>query len=265
LTILSNGAIQSVTTGSGKGGKVSVSIAGPLSIEGTSANTNLTGITVQSTSSGDAGSITVSAVRLVLNDRAAISTTAVKSTASGGDITLKVSDLLYLVGSRITTSVAGETGDGGNITIDPQLVVLNHSSIIANAVEGHGGDIRINAGAFIGSADSVVQASSQKGISGTVVITGPRVDVNGALVVLSSELRGRAAVLREACAAYGDRPISSLVKAGRGGLPQDPEATLPALYIADRDFNLNPQAGVDKAEASNAPLQTTVWLTMRCG
>ena len=103
------------------------------------------------------------------------------------------------------------------------------------------------------------------GISGAVLITGPRVDVNGALVVLSSELRGRAAVLREACAAYGDRPISSLVEAGRGGLPQDPEATLPALYIADRDYNPNPQADIGKSEASNAPLQTTVRLTMHCG
>ena len=122
-------------------------------------------------------------------------------------------------------------------------MVLNHSSIIAQAAEGRGGNIRINAGAFIQSADSSVYASSEKGISGTVVITGPRVDVNGALVVLSSELRGRAAVLREACAAYGDRPVSSLVEAGRGGLPQDPEATLPALYIADRDLKPQPAAG----------------------
>lgn len=68
-----------------------------------------------------------------------------------------------------------------------------------------------------------------------MVINGPRGDVNGALVVLSSEFRGRAAVLTEACAARSDRPMSSLVEAGRGGLPQDPEATLPALYIAGRD------------------------------
>ena len=144
-------------------------------------------------------------------------------------------------------------------------MILDHSSIVAQAKEGHGGEITINAGIYIPSADSIVDASSQLGISGTVLITGPRVDVNGALAVLSSELRGRVAVLREACAAYGDRPTSSLVEAGRGGLPQDPEATLPALYIADRDFNPNPQAGIGKAETSSAPLQTTMRLTMRCG
>jgi hypothetical protein len=77
-------------------------------------------------------------------------------------------------------------------------------------------------------------------------------------------LRSAAAVVREACAAQGGRPQSSLVEAGRGGLPRDPEATLPALYIAGRDVNPNRQAGTDTTEASS-PLQTTVRLTMRCG
>ena len=218
-------------------------------------------ITARSTGSGDAGSITVSAVRLLMNNGAAISTEAETSTASGGNITLHVRDLLYLVSSEITTSVKGETGNGGNIAIDSQLVILNHSRIIAEAIEGHGGNITITAGEYIPSSDSTVSATSQLGISGTIEINGPRVDVNGALVVLSSELRGRVAVLREACAAG---PISSLVEAGRGGLPQDPEATLPALYLAGRDVNPNPTPGADAIESDRAALQTTVHLTMHC-
>jgi filamentous hemagglutinin family protein len=257
LTVEGGAQIASTTSGPGKGGDVNVIVASDIVLPDRGPQ-----ITAQSTSSGDAGSITVSAARLLMSNGAAISTAA--ETANGGNITLNVHDLVYLLGSEISTSVKGETGNGGNITIDPQLVVLDHSSIIARAVEGHGGNITINVGAFIPSADSIVDASSQTGISGTVSITG-LFNLSGALVVLSSELRGRAAVLREACAAYGGRPISSLVEAGRGGLPQDPEATLPALYIADRDFNPNPQAGIDKAEASIAPLQTTVRLTMHCG
>jgi hypothetical protein len=97
-----------------------------------------------------------------------------------------------------------------------------------------------------------------------VLIDGPQVDVNSALVVLSSELRGRTEVLREVCAARGGLPISSLVEAGRGGLPQDPEATLPALYIAGRDLNLDPRASADSAELISAPIHTTARLTMRC-
>src|SRR5262249_30029758 len=160
---------------------------------------------------------------------------------------------------EITTSVKGQTGNGGNIVIDPQFVVLNHSSIIAQAIEGHGGNITINAGVFIPSADSIVSATSQLGISGTVEITGPQVDVNSALVVLSSECRGRTEVLRESCASRGGGPVSSLTDVGRGGLPQDPEATLPALYIAGRDVNptspTSPAAGT--TEVSRV-IQTTV-------
>src|SRR5262252_6204446 len=104
----------------------------------------------------------------------------------------------------------------------------------------------------IPSSDSSVEATSELGISGTIVINGPRVDVNGALVVLSTQLRGRTEVLREVCAARADRPLSSLVEAGRGGLPQDPEATLPALYIAGRDLKLNPQTTAGSTGPSTA-------------
>jgi hypothetical protein len=118
--------------------------------------------------------------------------------------------------------------------------------------------ITIDADELIASSDSIFSATGQ------IVFIGPRIDVNGALVVLSTELRSAAQVLREACAAQGNRPQSGLVEAGRGGLPQDPEATLPALYIADRDVNPNPQSLEEATETSGA-LQTTVRLTMRCG
>jgi filamentous hemagglutinin family protein len=257
LTVGGGAQIASSTAGPGKGGDVNVIVASDIVLPDPGPQ-----FTAQSTGSGDAGSVTVSAVRLLMNNGAAISTEA--KTANGGNITLKIDDLLYLVSSKITTSVKGETGNGGNITIDPQFVVLNHSSIIAEAVEGHGGNITINAGQFIPSIDSIVSASSQLGISGTVVISGPRVDVNGALVVLSTELRSAAEVLRHSCAAQAAQPQSSLVEGGRGGLPQDPDTTLPALYIAGRDINPNYQAAVGAIAAESA-LQTRVHLTMHCG
>jgi hypothetical protein len=259
LTVEGGAQIASSTAGPGKGGDVNVMVASDIVLPDPGPQ-----ITAQSTGSGDAGSITVSADRLLMNNGAAISTQAETSTASGGNITLNVGDFLYLVSSEITTSVKGETGNGGNIAIDPQFAILNHSSIIAQAIEGHGGNITITADQFIPSSDSIVSASSELGISGTIVINGPLVDVNGALVVLSTQLRSRTEVLREACAARAGQPISSLVQAGRGGLPQDPEATLPALYIAGRDVGPSPPAAAGPTEASGA-LQTTVHLTMRCG
>jgi large exoprotein involved in heme utilization and adhesion len=110
---------------------------------------------------------------------------------------------------------------------------------------------------------SIVSATSQLGISGTVEISGPRVDVNGALVVLSSELRSATEVLQTSCAAQATQPQSSLAKTGRGGLPQDPEATLPALYFAGRDLNPNPERAARATEAIE-PLQTIAQLKMRC-
>jgi large exoprotein involved in heme utilization and adhesion len=253
LTVGGGAQIASATAGPGKGGDVDVVVAGGIILPDRGPQ-----ISAQSTGSGDAGSITLSAARLLMSNGGAISTEATASAANGGNITLNVRDFLYLVSSEITASVKGETGNGGNILIDPQLVILNHSSIIASAVEGHGGNITINADQLIVSSDSVTSATGQ------ILFVGPRVDVNGALVVLSSELRGQTEVLREACAARGGQPISSFVEAGRGGLPQDPEATLPALYIAGRDLKRDPRASVDSAELISAPIHTTARLTMRC-
>jgi hypothetical protein len=51
-------------------------------------------ITAMSTANGDAGSVTVSAFRLLAGNGAAISTEA--ATANGGNITLKMGDFLDL-------------------------------------------------------------------------------------------------------------------------------------------------------------------------
>ena len=138
--------------------------------------------------------------------------------------------------SKITTSVLGSNGNGGNIMIDPLLLVLDDSQIIAQAVAGHGGNITIDANDFLPSDDSLVSASSQLGISGTVELIGPRVDLNGSLVVLSSELKSAADIARNSCGADGGGGQSSLVAAGRGGLTPDPDIALPALYLAGRDL-----------------------------
>jgi filamentous hemagglutinin family protein len=259
LSVSGGGQISASTQGAGKGGDVGIAAVSDIVLSGPGPQ-----ITAMSTGSGDAGSVSVSAFRLMLSNGAAISTEAETSTASGGNITLKAGDFLYLKNGEITTSVKGETGNGGNITIDPQYVVLDQSSIIAQAIEGHGGNITINANEYLQSADSVVSATSALGISGTIEIIGPRVDLNGALVVLSSELRSAAQVLRNSCAAQAGLPQSSLVEGGRGGLPQDPDATLPALYIAGRDMS-PPSTTVPGPPPPIPAQQTTARLTMRCG
>ena len=71
-------------------------------------------------------------------------------------------------------------------------------------------------------------------------------------------------MLRNSCAAQAGLPQSNLVEAGRGGLPQDPDATLPALYIAGRD--MSPTSPTVTGPPSPIPAQqTTARLTMHCG
>jgi large exoprotein involved in heme utilization and adhesion len=160
--------------------------------------------------------------------------------------------------------VLGAAGNGGNIAIDPALLVLDHSSIIAQAVAGHGGNITIAAGNFIASSDSIVSASSQLGISGNVELIGPRVDLNGSLVVLASELRSAADILRTGCRARGGKQ-SSLVDAGHGGLPQDTETTIPALYIVDRDPAPRPGGAAGEGGPRLPTAREKIHPTMGCG
>ena len=165
--------------------------------------------------------------------------------------------------SEITSSVRGAHGDGGNIAIDARSLVLDGSQITAKAVLGHGGNIAIHTGEYIASADSVVSASSELGISGTIEIEGPRVELNGSLVVLPSALESAAAIEREACAARGAQPRSSLSEGGRGGLPEDPDLAVPALYFAGREPRA-PEPGAGPRDGT-FPLRTTLDLRRRCG
>lgn len=294
LTLLNGGGISSDSIGLGAGGVVEVTLAGPLLIDARGTPGRETGIFARApegsapggdvrvsagsdirllgpgpqiaTSSprgtGDAGSIAVSAPRLVLRDGASISTEARE--ANGGNITITARDLLHLVRSSITTSVDGGRGSGGNIVIDPRFVVLNASRIEADAGNlGDGGNIVIRDSLLVQSADSVISADSAFGRPGTITLSGPPLNLGGSLVVLASELRAAAALLRESCAVRGAGPRSSLVAAGRGGLRQDPETTLPALYIADRPVRAD-QGG--PTPETPAPAQhTSLVLSTRCG
>jgi len=87
--------------------------------------------------------------------------------------------------SALTTSVSDGQGNGGNITIDPEFVILNNTQITANAHGGTGGNISIISEHYIRSAGSVVNASSELGIDGSVYIASPDEDATSGITVLS--------------------------------------------------------------------------------
>jgi large exoprotein involved in heme utilization and adhesion len=183
-------------------------------------------VTTESDGTGPGGPISMSAADRLQLDHAAIR--ARTASARGGDVTVAVGRLFDLHNSTVTTSVAGGTGSGGNIFIDPPLMVLDDSRIEANARRGAGGNITIQAGQLLRTPDSVIQASSELGLSGTITIAAPNTDVAGSLVILPETFLDASSQLREACAARGGQPTSSLTLGGWGGLPPDPGAPLAA-------------------------------------
>lgn len=198
----------------GPGGSINASAGEILIGDGGKINASSSGL-------GNAGPISLNAgKRLTMQDGASITTEAAQ--ADGGNISIFASERVYLYNSQITTSVGTGRGNGGNISIDPQFVVLNNSRIVANAFGGNGGNINIVAGNFIASPDSVVDASSQLGISGSITITAPKADVAGGVGVLTASFFDASALLRSNCGARAGRMASSFTGTGRGGLPAAP-------------------------------------------
>jgi hypothetical protein len=189
-------------------------------------------ISARSSGPGNAGDITITARDTLMMRDSSITTEAMQ--ASGGNIKINTDHMVHLGKSEISTSVAGgpETA-GGDINIDPEYVILNNSNIIAQANEGRGGNIQIVAGVFLADQNSSVDASSKKGIDGTVDIRAPISDVSQKVKPLPKRFRSAAELLRESCIArIRGGEYSSFIVGGRDGLPLEPGGLLPSpLYV----------------------------------
>ncbi len=236
LELRDHGLITSATQTAGAGGNIDV----------TATNVTLAGhstISAESTDTGNTGAITMTLADSFRSENSSVTTAAQQ--ADGGDIIISAQRLVDLRGSDITATVNSGIGSGGNINIDPQFVVLNHSRITANAFGGPGGNIRIVAGNFIASADSVVEASSAQNIAGTVEIDSPDIDISAGISQLPKSFLDAGALLPARCGARGGQ--SSFVVAGRGGVALDPDGYLPSSYAG----------GVMKFDAAAAPQPNT--------
>lgn len=213
----------------------------PGTVTGTGGNINLAGsslrlhdqatVSAKSTGAGDAGSININTTKNVkLEHGATVTTQSVLS--GGGRITINTRELLYLNRSSITSSVQDGSGNGGDITIDPQFVVLLDSQILAQAFAGNGGNISITAGNLFVSPDSIIDASSQLGIDGTIVIDSPDADVTDSIVQLPADYLDVTALLRNRCAARTASGTSSLVVQGKGGVPPSPDEPMSTWALA---------------------------------
>jgi filamentous hemagglutinin family protein len=232
-------SISTTTQGAGNGGDISLSSAGTVQISN--------GGVVTADSSGGtglAGNITIGAGDQIVMNQGSVSTRAV--TSDGGNITLNAPNLIALTNSQVTTSVESGVGGGGNINIDPQALILNNSRILANAFGGPGGNINITAdvflvnsgGQFPTSLAGIVDASSALSTPGTVNIEATFTNVTGSFFQLPSTPLQATELLRASCAArFAGGKASSLVLAGRDGLPFQPGDLLPSPLLVGSDVD----------------------------
>ncbi len=203
ITLTDGARISSSTWGSGEGGTISVKADDVVRISGTSGI--YTHSYSQEINAGKAGNIEIQAWQTYLTG-ANICADALKS--GGGKITIDTNEMLYLSDSRITTSVWLGHDKGGDIAIGntdsetgPKFVTLNNGKIQANAFEGDGGAIFIVTDNYLKSAESIVEASSERGNQGTVKIEAPDTDISSSLAVLPESFLDAARWLKTPCSA----------------------------------------------------------------
>jgi filamentous hemagglutinin family protein len=279
-TLASGGRIDSGTTNAGRGGTITLAATDSLSLAaGAGLFSNAGGIgpggdvivaarhieltggsTISASSTGSAEALAGN-VNIVFGDTLRMdgSSIATRSQlADGGNITItSTGSMLTLNNSQITTSVQSGSGSGGNITLGSQLhplgfAILSNSGIQANAFGGNGGNIDIISDVYLLSG-SLVSASSALSAPGTIDVEARFTNVSDSLVQLPDNLLQAANLLRSACAArVAEGKASSLVVAGREGVPPEPEGLLRSPLIAtpvgiatglseDRETELLPQ------------------------
>jgi hypothetical protein len=114
--------------------------------------------------------------------------------------------------------------------------VLQRSGLVANAIQGDGGNISIMAEGFLPSRESVISASSEFGLEGSIEIETPETNVGGGLVELPERLVGAEVNLSDRCALMLSGDVSSFFQNGDGGVPIWSRVNyVPSVFLGDED------------------------------
>jgi len=165
--------------------------------------------------------------------------TTLSAVSNGGPININ-SGLIYLDNSLVSTSVHGEQGNGGNIDLSTPALLMKSGFIQANtaASGASGGDIMINTSQLIipsnqefltnqderiafesNSQKNVIQAAAPDGLSGTVSISAPVLDISASILNINSGLGNVPKVGKNPCRIAPGALPSSLTWSGQGGFP----------------------------------------------
>jgi filamentous hemagglutinin family protein len=261
LTLSDGATISVATSGQGRGGDVNIA-AKTINLDSASITGSSTG-----TAEALAGNINITFGDSLRLQNSSITTSS--TAADGGNIAItSTGSLAYLLDSQITTSVQSAIGSGGNVTIGSpehpiELIVLNGGQIRADAFGGPGGNIRIFADTFL-TNESVLSASSALAAPGTINVQARFTNLSGNIAQLPATVVQAAELLRAACAArLTAGKTSSLVVAGREGVPLEPGGVMPSPLIAESPTELGPSRS-DGPEWEPLPGAWRVALRSKC-
>ena len=220
-TLLNNSVISSDTTGSGVGGDILIE-ANLLDVFSEAV------ISSSATGVSDAGDITLIVPDTLQIVRGAIQTTSALS--GGGSINIQTLNRIRIDQSIISASANGvtESSGGGNITIDPELFTIRQSQIVAQANAGTGGNIDLVANNFLADTETLISASSQRGIDGTVEIESPNQEVNPISAELNTGFQVLPEFISSNCTLKGSQDRSYLIVDNMNPVRRDPADYLPA-------------------------------------
>ncbi|MBF0451099.1 MAG: CHAT domain-containing protein [Candidatus Magnetomorum sp.] len=236
LTLFDNGIITTSSTGKRDAGNIDLDVS-TLVMD---TDSSIASESMAQAEGGAAGKISIQANdSITIQNNSALTTEAVNTistdkSSDNGRIIIDTSHQLLLQNGQITTSVKGGGGHGGDIDINADDVLINHSQIIANAYEGDGGNIHIVSGTFLQSATSRVDASSEKGIDGTVEIEAPDTDPESDLVKLPSEFMDASKWIKKPCSKKYTNPTSQFTQQPYHAIPLPLENWLSSRPIFTR-------------------------------
>jgi filamentous hemagglutinin family protein len=189
---------------------------------------------------------------LLIKDGGGIVTRAMRG--DGGALTVRGGKLISLDSGGIMTSVLGESGNGGDIQVSADTLVMQTGFIQANtaAANAKGGEVDIDVRTLLSSGNNllvggstdyvfardvfgfnVIQAAAPTGVSGTVSLSSPALDIAGSLAALSTQQVDTGGLGRNPCQATAG---STLAVAGRGGMPPSARGLLaPAAVLGPVD------------------------------
>jgi large exoprotein involved in heme utilization and adhesion len=255
FSLESESTMTAETTGTGRGGQIVIEKVGDIFIGGASSVT-----TKSSEGAGDAGSIAIAAIdTFQMDSKSEITTTA--DDAGGGRISIQAGKLVSLYDSKLETTVGGVDnveGDAGDIDITyrgdepgmtepqiPEFVVINRSTIRANANRSDAGNISIAGRQVLISSDSIIQATSNEGVSGEIRITSPDTDVVSRVTPLTTAFIDPSDRLLPPCIARTERTGSFIVQ-NRPATPPSPDSPLAAgLGTAEGASGASPSDSVE--------------------